>query len=550
MANDQTIPVISNGAASTGSPSENHVDECLSDEALLNELHEKYVRNRHGEAAKKAAEAAWTQESPALQRLLPKFKDELAPRYRVVKPLGVGGVGVVLQLFDTNLETPRALKFARPRSGREPFFAEIITGEISRLREAVHPNIIGIFQHGQVSSDGVSSPYYVMEFIPGAKDAAEYFTEKPHSSDDLFAVLSQALSGIAHLHEIGVLHGDIKLENILVAETGRAVISDLGSARRLKDGTQDTFLIFTRQYAHPSAIALATAASDSDSNRVRASLSRKSLQTAFDLYALGKNLLRLLTMYESPKVPPLKPYIRQYLKLMACRLLDGRNTDQECALALPRLTFAEIKYTSILEAETDLRKLTGQYSLSSVVPELDNHPDLTIQTSSLSPTPFTKRLERLISHPAMRRLARVPQLGFISLVYPTATHSRLEHVLGTLSNVVRYCDSLYNDALNPLFRQLMLIRLFQHTTICWGLGLRRVMSRTLGDDRRRTASIFVPAARNRDRARIGGTCSPRTSGKRPGTLGRPLRRRTESETGEESWERTDETLPTLHLVVS
>src|SRR6266851_330481 len=55
---------------------------------------------------------------------------------------------------------------------------------------------------------------------------------------------------------------------------------------------------------------------------------------------------------------------------------------------------------------------------------------------------------------------------------------------------------------------LMLIRLFQHTTICWGLGLRRVMSRTLGDDRRRTASIFVPAARNRDRARIGGTCSP------------------------------------------
>src|SRR5712664_714839 len=88
----------------------------------------------------------------------------------------------------------------------------------------------------------------------------------------------------------------------------------------------------------------------------------------------------------------------------------------------------------------------------------------------------------------------------------------------------------------------MLIRLFQHTTICWGLGLRRVMSRTLGDDRRRTASVFVPPARNRDRARIGGTCSPRTSGTRPGTPGRPLRWRTEAETGEESWERMDEAL--------
>jgi hypothetical protein len=69
------------------------------------------------------------------------------------------------------------------------------------------------------------------------------------------------------------------------------------------------------------------------------------------------------------------------------------------------------------------------------------------------------------------------------------------------------------------------------------------MSGRLGDDRRRTASVFVPPARNHDRARIGGTCSPRTSGKRPGTLGRPLRWRTEAETGEESWERTDETLP-------
>jgi hypothetical protein len=66
------------------------------------------------------------------------------------------------------------------------------------------------------------------------------------------------------------------------------------------------------------------------------------------------------------------------------------------------------------------------------------------------------------------------------------------------------------------------------------------MSGRLGDDRRRIASVFVPPARNRDRARIGGTCSPRTSGTRPGTLGRPLRWRTESETSEESWERTDE----------
>src|SRR5207245_11053497 len=68
------------------------------------------------------------------------------------------------------------------------------------------------------------------------------------------------------------------------------------------------------------------------------------------------------------------------------------------------------------------------------------------------------------------------------------------------------------------------------------------MSGRLGDDRRRTASVLVPPARNHDRARIGGTCSPRSSGTRPGTPCRPLRWRTEAETGEESWERTDEAL--------
>ena len=55
----------------------------------------------------------------------------------------------------------------------------------------------------------------------------------------------------------------------------------------------------------------------------------------------------------------------------------------------------------------------------------------------------------------MRRLAGVPQLGIISLVYPTATHSRLEHVLGTFTNVVRYCDALYHDPLNSLFKQIV-----------------------------------------------------------------------------------------------
>lgn len=160
-------------------------------------------------------------------------------------------------------------------------------------------------------------------------------------------------------------------------------------------------------------------------------------------------------MYDGSPARKLEPYDRKYLQLMACRMLDGHNSDTELPLGLPRTAFHEIKYTSVAGPVQDLQKFTGQYSLLSAVEELNYHSERTIQTSSLSETPFTQTLADTISHPLMRRLAGVPQLGLISLLYPAATHSRLEHVLGTFTNVICYCDALYNDALNPLFKQIV-----------------------------------------------------------------------------------------------
>jgi HD superfamily phosphohydrolase len=62
---------------------------------------------------------------------------------------------------------------------------------------------------------------------------------------------------------------------------------------------------------------------------------------------------------------------------------------------------------------------------------------------------------KIISSPLIRHLAGVTQLGLIVQIYPTATHSRLEHILGTFANMARYCDALWNDTANPLFKQIM-----------------------------------------------------------------------------------------------
>jgi len=233
------------------------------------------------------------------------------------------------------------------------------------------------------------------------------------------------------------------------------VISDLGSARKLQNGTHTTSFMFTRPYAHPGLLALSITFT-SDPNRVRTDdVPRSRLKKAFDLYALGKNLLRLLELYDPADTSSLDPYTRKYVKLMACRLLDGRNSDTEHALGLPHAAFSEIKYARTSEVLSDLRKITGEYPLHARIPEMDRHSVRTIQTSSLSLTPLSERLRTLYSHPAVRRLGGISQLGLLNLIYPTATHSRLEHVMGTFTNVVRYCEALYHDPVNPFFRQVM-----------------------------------------------------------------------------------------------
>ena len=432
-------------------------------ERFLEDLHKKYLPDGQDANRRSRAETAWSHEEPLLRQILPNLDESLGDRYALSRVLGVGGVGIVLQVRDTNLDSFRALKFPRPSAGREALFAEVIASEISHLREATHQNIIGIFYHDTIKSNPFPVPYYIMEQIHGANDAVEYFDHisAPSAGAGPFRakmlnVLSQVLEGLVHLHSIEMLHGDMKLENILVGEGGRAVIADLGSARRLSADAQQTQVIFTRDYAHPKLIELAAHRTTStDPNRVRAPIPRSDLRLIFDLYALGKNLLRLLNSIDSEDHMRLDHYTRKYLRLMACRMLDGQNSDSECAIGLPREVFSEIRYRYAWEVQVDIKKITGQYSVPLSIPEMDSYSVKSIQTASPTPTPLTPRLAELISHPLLGRLAGISQLGFASFVYVTARHSRFEHALGTFTNTIKYCESLYNDELNPLFRQIM-----------------------------------------------------------------------------------------------
>ncbi|MCX6345187.1 MAG: protein kinase [Armatimonadetes bacterium] len=390
-------------------------------------------------------------EKPILNVVLKAVGEKIRSRYTFLDPIGVGGTAVVIKVRDRLLDLPFALKCSRPVQGREPLLAEIMRNEISKLLTMRHPNIVQVHYHSKIRADGREFPFFIMEFIEGASDARKFFAQA-QPLDRVLGVVKQIAEGLCHMHKLRTVHMDIKLDNVLVAPSGRAVISDLGSARRISSSKEKTLAIFDRRFAHPDIRDLPSVTDDELRRRVP--MARNELRIAFDLYSLGRCILELIEAQDAT-AQPIDPYHRKYLGLMGCRLLDGQNEGKtQQALGMGREALAEMKYSDINDVAIDIRKLTGEYPLATYVPELDTSGMHAIQTSSLFPTPLTPALEASLAHPSLRRLAGISQLGFISLVYPTATNSRLQHVLGTYSNVVRYCLALYNDPVNPLFRQL------------------------------------------------------------------------------------------------
>jgi HD superfamily phosphohydrolase len=401
------------------------------------------------------ASDASKREVQALKELLPLIEKKIADRYTIEKRIAKGGAGLILKVADTNLSVSRALKVPRPISGRENLLTTIITSEISKLKGLSHPNIVQIFLRDEVQFRGTPWPFYVMEYVEGGQDCYQYITSRAVDQNLVVSITRQLAEGLAHLHSKDMIHGDVKLENALMSPSGRLLISDLGSARSLSDGPGETQITFTRPYAHPRLRQLGNP-SPTELNRDSATLQRSSLERAFDLYAFGQNIFRLLTTVDPDGSRNLTPYAHSYLELLAARLLDGENRGAgECPLHMPAAAFVELKYVKVDDCLLDLRKLTNEYSLWLDVPELDPYSSNTIQAAFPGACAFTKRLADLLAMAVVNRLAEISQLGLMVYVYPSANHTRLEHVLGVYANSIRYVNALYNDPINPIFRQIV-----------------------------------------------------------------------------------------------
>lgn len=196
-------------------------------------------------------------------------------KYRIEELIGSGGFAWVYRGYDPTLEIPVALKVLKPQFAGDPTFEERFRREASTAARLRHPNIVKIYAVGR---DG-DAVYFAMDFLPTG--LASKLEASPTLPDEfVIRVGIDVARALGFAHREGVIHRDIKVDNILFDVHGNAVVADFGIARAVSGYTQQTgtnMVVGTPQYFAPE--------------QARA----KPLDGRADIYSLGVSLYRAAT---------------------------------------------------------------------------------------------------------------------------------------------------------------------------------------------------------------------------------------------------------------
>jgi serine/threonine-protein kinase len=155
-------------------------------------------------------------------------KTVLDDRYDVVRPLGSGGMGEVYLARDRVLGRDVALKVLRKQYAGDDEFAERFKREAMSAASLSHPNIIQVYDRGETE---VGASYIAMEYVPGGTLKERIFRDGALEAADAAGIGAQVAEALGAAHDRGVVHRDIKPQNVLLTARGGAKVADFGIAR-------------------------------------------------------------------------------------------------------------------------------------------------------------------------------------------------------------------------------------------------------------------------------------------------------------------------------
>jgi len=152
-------------------------------------------------------------------------------RYRLLELVGSGGMAVVYRGVDTLLQRQVAVKVLRESYSGDPAFLARFRREAQAAANLDHPNVVTVYDVGQ---DG-DRHYIVMEYVQG-QDLKTLIRQKGQLEvGEALDIAIQIAAGVGHAHKSSVIHCDVKPQNVLVTQDGRAMVTDFGIARALSE---------------------------------------------------------------------------------------------------------------------------------------------------------------------------------------------------------------------------------------------------------------------------------------------------------------------------
>ena len=198
-----------------------------------------------------------------------------ARRYQVIEELGRGGMGKVYKALDKEVEEKVALKLIKPEIAAEEKTIKRFRNELKFARKISHKNVCRMFD---LNKEG-DTHYITMGYVPGEDLKSSLRRMGPLSVGKAVIIAKQVCEGLAEVHRLGVVHRDLKPQNIMIDREGNARIMDFGIARSLeaKGITEEGLIIGTPEYMSPEQVE------------------GKKVDQRSDIYSMGVILYEMVT---------------------------------------------------------------------------------------------------------------------------------------------------------------------------------------------------------------------------------------------------------------